>query len=70
MGKVMRGFYIRTERVGNKTDLTHAWAEAGTLPQEWDATKQDASVTGAQIFSSTQRNRQHNNRRILDSYNA
>ncbi len=66
--KVIRGYYIRTERADHKTDLQHAWAEAGILPQEWDQTRQDPTIVEAQLFSSTQRNRQHGKRKILESF--
>ena len=68
MTTTKRGFFIRTVTDGQKTDLKHAWAEAGTLPTEWDQTKQDPAVVEAQIFSSTQRNRQHQKRKILGQY--
>ena len=68
MTKTMRGYYIRTVTGDQKTDLKHAWSEAGALPEEWDQTKQDPEVKEAQIFSSSQRNRQHQKRKILESY--
>src|SRR6266536_2823702 len=70
MTKVLRGFYIRTVTGNQKTDLTHAWSEAGTLPAEWDQTKQDPAVVEAQLFSSTQRNRQHGKRKILEGFSS
>ncbi len=70
MTKVLRGFYIRTVTGNQKTDLTHAWSEAGTLPAEWDQTKADPQVKEAQIFSGTQRHRQHQKRKILESYTS
>ncbi len=63
-----RGYYIRTVTGDRKTELTHTWAEAGTLPSEWEETRQDPTVVEAQLFSSTQRNRQHQKRKILESY--
>jgi len=68
MTKTMRGFFIRVVTGGQKTDLKHAWSEVGQLPQEWEETKQDPTVVEAQLFSSTQRNRQHGKRKILESF--
>ncbi len=68
MTKTVRGFFIRVVTDGQKTDLKHAWAETGTLPEEWDQTKQDPAVVEAQLFSSTQRHRQHQKRKIIESY--
>ncbi len=68
MTKTVRGFFIRVVTDGQKTDLKHAWAETGTLPEEWEETKADPTVVEAQLFSSTQRNRQHGKRKILESF--
>ncbi len=68
MTTTKRGFYIRVDRGNYQTELKHAWSDAGQLPQEWQETKADPTVVEAQLFRSTQRNRQHNKRKILDRY--
>ncbi len=68
MTTTKRGFYIRVDRGNYQTELKQAWSDAGTLPAEWDQTRQDPTIQAAQIFRSTQRHRQHQKRKLLDRY--
>jgi hypothetical protein len=66
--KVMRGYYIRVQRHGTVSQLQHVWAIVPDLPAEWNAIKADPSVTQAELFSSTQRNKRADRRKILERF--
>jgi hypothetical protein len=68
-GTLYKGYYIRLLRVGKPgwdTQLTGPFlAPEGQLPAEWVTTRADAGVAWAELFSSTQRGRQAQKRKII-----
>ena len=70
MTKVVRGYYMRVDHGDWKVETKHGWGVDGKLPPEWDQVKADPTVQSAQIYSSTQRNRRADKRKILDNYSS
>jgi hypothetical protein len=68
MTQLVRGYYIRVDRGNWQTELRHGWGIGDELPHEWNEVKADPAVEAAQVFSSTQRNRRADKRKILDTY--
>ncbi len=69
MTRVQKGYYIHKKSNGELLgDLQHAWGINDELPTAWQDVQQDPEIAEAHIFSSTQRNRRADKRKILDRF--
>jgi hypothetical protein len=67
--KTLRGYGWQLHRAGDpvyKTENGHGWAEAGTLPAEWQAIQDDPEIDQARLYTSAQAHRRADRRRVLD----
>jgi hypothetical protein len=67
---LMRGYDIRIKRIGERmaSEIIQASAPDGELPAEWQAVKNDATVSFAQIYRNTQRQKRADKRIIADQF--
>ncbi len=68
--KTMRGFGYTIHKAGEpvyNTQNGHAWSEAGTLPAEWEAIKEDPTIDQAKLYTNAQSHRRADKRRVLDT---
>lgn len=69
MTRTLRGYGFTIHKAGEpvyRTENGHAWAEAGTLPTEWQAIKDNPEIDQARLYTSAQASRRADKRRILD----
>jgi hypothetical protein len=68
--KILRGFGWQAHKAGDpewQTSNGHGWAEKGTLPEEWQAIKENPEIDQARLYTNAQSHRRADRRRILDS---
>ena len=68
LSHTQKGYYARVERGVAVPVLQHGWAFDDAKPHLWTDVCADETVTRAELFSSKDRHRPHNKRRILASY--